>query len=88
MSDAIKAKGNIYEVRVKGQLDNHWAAWFDGMTVRAEANGQTVLSGVIVDQAALNGVLRRIFALGLALISVNRVESDTEQQHSTHCKNS
>jgi hypothetical protein len=61
-----------YEIRLAGQLDAHWAAWFDGMTVTAEGDGTTVLSGSVVDQAALHGVLQRVRDLGLPLISVER----------------
>ena len=64
-----------YEIRLSGQLDAHWAAWFDGMTVRAEGDGTTVISGSIADQAALHGILQRVRDLGLPLISVERIHS-------------
>ncbi len=62
-----------YEIRLTGHLDAHWTAWFDGLTVSREANGTTVLSGLIVDQAALHGLLQRVRDLGLPLVSVSRV---------------
>jgi hypothetical protein len=62
-----------YEIRLSGQLDARWAAWFDGMTVSAR-DGTTVISGPIADQAALHGVLQRVRDLGLPLISVERLE--------------
>ena len=65
-----------YEIRLAGHLDAHWAAWFDGMTVRHESDGITVISGPIADQAALHGVLQRVRDLGLPLVSVIRVERD------------
>lgn len=65
-----------YEIRLTGQLDAHWTAWFDGLTVTHDADGTTVISGPIVDQAALHGVLQRVRDLGLPLVSVIRVESD------------
>jgi hypothetical protein len=62
-----------YQIRLTGRLDAHWAAWFDGLTVSQEADGTTVISGPIADQAALHGVLQRIRDLGLPLVSVNRL---------------
>jgi hypothetical protein len=65
-----------YEIRLSGQLDAHWASWFDGLTVSREGDGTTLISGSIVDQAALHGVLQRVRDLGLPLVSVSRVEPD------------
>jgi hypothetical protein len=59
-----------YYVTVKGHLDSHWAAWFDGMTVTNQANGEAVLHGPLTDQAALHGVLIKIRDLGLPLLAV------------------
>lgn len=65
-----------YDLRLAGHLDAHWAAWFDGMTVSREADGTTVISGLVPDQAALHGLLQRIRDLGLPLVSVTRRGSD------------
>jgi hypothetical protein len=65
-----------YEIRLTGHLDAHWAAWFDGLTVRHDSEGTTVISGPIADQAALHGVLQRVRDLGLPLVSVSRLEPD------------
>ena len=65
-----------YEIRLAGHLDAHWATWFDGLTVSHEADGTTVISGLVTDQAALHGLLQRVRDLGLPLVSVNRVEGD------------
>lgn len=62
-----------YEIRLRGHLDDRWADWFDGLTITREANGETLLTGLVVDQAALHGVLRKIRDLGLPLLSVIRV---------------
>ena len=62
----------IYEIRVKGHMGNSWSDWFAGLEIRREENGEMVLSGPIVDQAALHGVLMRIRDLGLPLVAVNR----------------
>jgi hypothetical protein len=60
-----------YEIRVKAHLSVDWSDWFTGLTIRQEADGETVLSGSL-DQAALHGVLAKIRDLGLALVAVNR----------------
>ena len=62
-----------YEIRIKGHLDNRWADWFEGLTITREDNGETLLTGPVVDQAALHGVLRKVRDLGMPLLSVNRV---------------
>jgi hypothetical protein len=67
-----------YEIRIEGHLDSSWALWFEGMTLRQEANGETVLSGTLRDQTALHGVLMKIRDLGLPLVEVKRVKSDKQ----------
>ena len=62
-----------YEIRVEGTLDSCWEAWFDGLQVRNERS-ETVLSGLLIDQPALQGVLAKIRDLGLCLISVRRMD--------------
>jgi hypothetical protein len=59
-----------YQIRIKGHLKAPWQDWFDGLTITNTASGDTILSGVIADQAALYGVLKKIRNLGLTLISV------------------
>jgi hypothetical protein len=63
----------IYQIRVAGHLDPTWSAWFDGLAISQQPNGETLLVGPIVDQAALHGVLRKVSDLGLTLIAVTRV---------------
>ncbi|MDQ3706758.1 MAG: hypothetical protein M3437_16355 [Chloroflexota bacterium] len=62
-----------YEIRIKGHLDDRWAAWFGGMTLTREESGDTLLSGQVVEQAALYGLLRKVRNLGIPLISVTLV---------------
>jgi hypothetical protein len=62
----------IYEIRVEGQLSQSWSNWFEGLAVQADPNGETVICGALVDQAALFGVLAKIHALNLSLVSVRR----------------
>ena len=64
----------VYQIRIKGHLGPRWTDWFGGMTITLEDNGDTLLTGPVVDQAALHGMLRRVRDLGLPLISVTRVE--------------
>jgi hypothetical protein len=63
----------IYEIRIEGYLSSSWSSWFEGMEIRHEQDGGTVLLGAIVDQAALHSVLMKIRDLGIPLISVNRL---------------
>ena len=60
----------IYQIRIKGHLGSQWADWFEGMTIRLEENEETLLSGPVVDQSALYGLLKKVRDLGLPLISV------------------
>jgi hypothetical protein len=72
----------IYEIRIKGHLDDRWADWFEGLTVTLQDNGDTLLTGPVVDQAALYGLLKKVRDLGMPLLSVNRVEGG--QASETH----
>src|SRR5947209_5354710 len=63
----------FYQITVKGHLNPIWADWFDGLTITLEDNGETLLTGPVVDQAALHGLLRKVRDLGMPLLSVTRV---------------
>jgi hypothetical protein len=65
-----------YEIRLQGHLEPRWAAWFEGLRLTRERDGTTLLSGPVVDQAALHGLLRKVRDLGLPLVSVTRVGAD------------
>ena len=65
-------EGGSYEIRLKGHLNARWADWFDGLTLTQESDGTTLLSGPVVDQAALHGLLGKVRDLGLPLIAVSR----------------
>jgi hypothetical protein len=63
----------IYQIRIQGQLGTQWTDWFEGLTITPEEDGDTLISGPVIDQAALHGLLRKVRDLGLPLVSVNRV---------------
>ena len=64
-------ENQIYEIRIEGHLESRWSSWFEGLEISRTAEGVTILSGTLPDQAALHGVLMKIRDLGLTLISVN-----------------
>jgi len=61
----------LYEIRIKGHLDMRWSEWFEGLTITLEDDGDTLLTGPVVDQAALHRLLRKVRDLGMTLVSVN-----------------
>lgn len=72
-------KAQFYEIRLKGHLEARWVTWFDGLTITLDENGNTLLSGPVTDQAALHGIFKKIRDVGLPLLSVRSVASDTEE---------
>jgi len=70
----------VYQIVVKGHLDSEWSEWFDGLTITLVDNGETILSGPVVDQTALHGVLIKIRDLGLPLLSLTRIETGKESE--------
>jgi hypothetical protein len=70
----------VYQIRVRGHLEGEGAGWFDELEITKLGNGETVLTGPIPDQPALHGILRKICSLGLHLISVNQVGSETRTE--------
>jgi hypothetical protein len=67
-----------YQIRIKGHLDQQWTDWFEGLTIALEENGETLLTGPVVDQAALHGLLKKVRDLGMPLVSVDPVKLDHE----------
>lgn len=63
----------VYQIRVKGHLGSQWQDWFGGLTVTLEDNGETLLTGPVVDQAALHGLIKKVRDLGIPLVSVVRI---------------
>lgn len=76
-SDADADQPTVYEIRLKGQLDHPRSSvknWFGGLAITLQRNGDTLLSGPVVDQAALHGLLRKVRDLGMPLLSIQQVE--------------
>ena len=63
----------VYQIRIKGHLSPQWTGWFEGLTITLEEDGDTLLTGTVIDQAALYGLLKKVRDLGMPLLSVNRV---------------
>ena len=74
--EANAGESMVYEIRLKGHLDRRWTGWFGGLTITLEDNGDTLLTGPVVDRAALHGLLRKVRDLGMPLLSVIRSERD------------
>ncbi|HET8913393.1 MAG TPA: hypothetical protein VFN23_18120 [Ktedonobacteraceae bacterium] len=70
----------VYQIVINGHLDSEWSEWFDGMTITLVDSGETILTGPIVDQTALHGVLIKIRDLGLPLLRLSRIEPDSEHE--------
>jgi hypothetical protein len=64
----------FFQIRLKGHLGSQWTEWFEGLTITREEGGTTLLTGLVVDQAALHGLLRKVRDLGIPLLAVNCIE--------------
>lgn len=72
-----------FQIRIQGHLGQQWAGWFDGLTIVLEEDGNTLLSGPVIDQSALHGILKKIRDLGMPLLSVNSVDRDLTNKNDT-----
>jgi hypothetical protein len=70
----------FYEIHIKGQLDESWSDWLEGLDVKLLDNGEMILSGHIGDQAALMGVLNKLYGLNLTLLSVNEIKNNNQRR--------
>jgi hypothetical protein len=72
----------VYQIRIRGHLGSRWTGWFEGLTITLEEDGDTLLTGPVVDQAALHGLLRKVRDLGMPLVSFSPVEpGQADQSH-------
>lgn len=71
-------RGIPYEIKIKGHLDGHWSDWLGGLEITHDSHGNSLLAGIVPDQAALHGILMQIRDLGLTLISIQPKNSDNE----------
>jgi len=70
----------VYQIRIKGHLGHQWTDWFEGLTITLEEDGNTLLTGPVVDQAALHGLLKKVRDLGMPLVSVSPLEHGQADQ--------
>jgi hypothetical protein len=70
----------VYQIRIKGHLGCQWTDWFGGLTITLEDNGDTLLTGPVIDQAALHGLLKKVRDLGMPLVSVSPLEHGQADQ--------
>lgn len=68
----------VYQIRIRGHLSPQWTDWFEGLTITLEEDGDTLLTGPVVDQAALHGWLKKVRDLGMPLLSVNSLETNRQ----------
>ncbi len=85
MKETLATHGNgpesgWYEIRIQGRLETRWGSWFDGLTITTEGDGTTILSGPVIDQAALHGLLQKVRDLGLHLVSVTHAQTDDKHR--------
>ena len=83
MSDTHSDQPMVYQIKIDGHLRPQWTDWFEGLSVTLQPDGTTLLSGPLVDQAALYGLLKKVRDLGLPLISVNQVSIHSQKEQTS-----
>jgi hypothetical protein len=82
-SDTNPGQRAVYQIRIKGHLGPQWSDWFEGMITTPQVNGDTVVTGLVIDQAALHGLLRKVRDLGVPLLSITEVQPDQQDPQET-----
>ena len=73
----------VYQIRINGHLDQQWIDWFNGLSITLEEDGDTLLTGPVIDQAALHGLLKKVRDLGMPLVSIRQVQfNETDPERS------
>ena len=73
-------QSTVYQIRIEGHLGHEWTDWFEGLTITLEEDGDTLLTGPVIDQAALHGLLKKVRDLGMPLVSVSPLEQGQADQ--------
>lgn len=73
----VQNEASVYQIRLEGYLDEQWMSWLDGFTISQQENGETLLTGPILDQAALHGLFKKTRDLDMPLLSVNRLDASS-----------
>lgn len=81
--DSEQGQHKVYEIRLQGHLNHRWMDWFEGLVITLEEDGSTLLTGPVVDQAALHGLLKKVRDLGMVMISVNSAGSGLQNTSQT-----
>jgi hypothetical protein len=76
----------VYQIRVQGHLSRKWTEWFEGLTITLEENGDTLLTGPVIDQSALHGLLKKVRDLGMPLLSIQSIEPDQNETYPYRAK--
>ena len=79
-SEIQPVQPQAYQIKIKGHLEGQWKDWFGGLAITLEDNGDTLLTGPVIDQAALHGLLRKVRDLGMPLVSVSPVLLEKEHE--------
>ena len=79
-SESYPKQPRIYQIKIEGHLGSHWSEWLENLTITRDEDGNTLLTGPAVDDAALHGILKKVRDLGLPLISFNQMESGWEDR--------
>ena len=84
---SAKPETMVYQFKIKGSLDSQWSDWFDSLTITTDDEGNTLLTGPVIDDAALYGLIKKVRDLGMTLISFNQIKSGHDDPGDTEIEN-